>query len=275
MNQKVRNKKKNRIDSLLLCLLEAAILIPIPILVMWVFTERWAWPDLLPQVFSTRALMEVLGRKEQLTRVFSSSIVISSIVGILSVTIGVMTSKALVFYEFRGKKLMHFFSVLPFMVPATVFAMGVQMTFIRIGWNNTVTGVIIAHLICSLPYAVRLIMDGMEAVGCGLEEQARVLGASPVKAFCKVTLPILTPVLVSALSMSYIVSFSQYFLTLLIGGGQVKTFTLVMVPYLQGGDRNIACIYSMIFLVVTLLVFGIFDWIARRKSRESSAEFYM
>lgn len=271
----MRNKKKNRIDSLLLFLLEIVILIPLPILMVWVFTERWAWPKLLPQVFSTRAIMEVLGRKEQLVKVFTSSIAISSIVGILSVCVGVMTSKALVFYEFHGKKLMHFLTVLPFMVPATVFAMGVQMTFIRIGWNNTVIGVVTAHLICSLPYAVRLIMEGMEAIGSGLEEQARVLGASPVKAFCKVTLPMLTPVIVSALSMAYIVSFSQYFLTLLIGGGQVKTFTIVMVPYLQGGDRNIACIYSVIFLAVTFLVFGIFDWFARKKNRESGAEFYM
>lgn len=224
--------------------------------------------------FSLRALQEVLGRKKQLTQVFTSSILISTVVGILSVIIGIMTSKALIFYEFCGKKWMHFFAILPFMVPATVFAMGVQMTFIRLGWNNTVTGVIIAHLISSLPYAVRLIMDGMEAVGGGLEEQARVLGASPVKAFCKITLPILTPVIFSALSMSYIVSFSQYFLTLLIGGGQVKTFTMIMVPYLQGGDRNIACVYSMIFLVITLVIFSVFDWIAR-KSNQQEADFYM
>ena len=69
-------------------------------------------------------------------------------------------------------------TILPFMVPATVFAMGVQITFIKMGLNNTVTGVILAHLICSLPYAVRLMMDGTEAVGNRLEEQARVLGAS-------------------------------------------------------------------------------------------------
>lgn len=90
-------------------------------------------------------------------------------------------------------------------------------------------------------------------VGNGLEEQARVLGATPWKAFYKVTLPMLAPVMLSSFSMAYIVSFSQYFLTLLIGGGQVKTFTIVMVPLLQGGNRNIASVYSTVFLGVTLL----------------------
>ena len=62
------------------------------------------------------------------------------------------------------------------MVPVTVFAMGVQIVFIKMRLNNTITGVIIAHLICSLPYAVRLLTDGTQAVGMRLEEQARVLG---------------------------------------------------------------------------------------------------
>ena len=59
-----------------------------------------------------------------------------------------------------------------------------------------------------------------------------------------------------------IVSFSQYFLTLLLGGGRVKTFAVVMVPYLQSGSRNIACIYSILFMGITLLVFAVFERIA-------------
>ena len=268
-------KRKTIWNRIVIWLLVISIMLPLILLGVWVFTERWAWPDIIPQVFSTRAIREVWGRKEQLFQVFFSSIYISFLVGLLAVTIGLMTSKALLFYEFRGKYWIHFFTVLPFMVPATVFAMGIQVTFIRIGWNNTVTGVVVAHLIYSLPYAVRLIMDGMEAAGDKLEEQARVLGASPTYAFCKITLPILTPVMLSAFCMSYIVSFSQYFITLLIGGGKIKTFPMIMVPYLQGGDRNIACIYSLIFLVVTLTLFGIFDRIAKRFGRQEDTEFYV
>lgn len=267
--------RKHSFGAFLLLLLCLNILLPVLILLLWVFTERWAWPDLLPQVYSLRALHEVLGRRAQLTQVFLSSILISTVVGILSVVIGTLTSKALVFYEFPGKRVIHFVTVLPFMVPATVFAMGIQMTFIRLGLNNTVHGVILVHLVCSLPYAIRLITDGMEAAGNRLEEQARVLGASPVRTFFSITLPVLTPVLLSAMSMSYIVSFSQYFLTLLIGGGRVKTFTMIMVPYLQSGNRNIACIYSVIFLAVTLTVFAVFDWAARKCVRSEHTDFYM
>ena len=80
--------------------------------------------------------------------------------------------------------------------------------------------------------------------------------------------------ILSAVSMSYIISFSQYFLTLIIGGGNVKTFTIVMVPYLQSGNRNIASIYSVIFLGVTLLVFTVFEKIGKHWTKNSGGEFY-
>lgn len=260
--------------SIIVSLLVSAIVIPVFTLLIWVFTERWAWPGFIPQVFSVRALEEVFSRKDELLFVAGSSILISTAVGLLSVIIGTMTSRALVFYDFLGKKLIYFLTILPFMVPGTVFAMGIQMTFIKMGLNNTVPGVIVAHTICSLPYAVRVIMDGMEAVGDKLEEQAKVLGAAPFQAFYKVTLPLLAPVLLSAMSMAYIVSFSQYFLTLLIGGGRVKTFTIVMVPYLSSGDRNIASIYSVMFLGITLAVFAVFEWIAGKLGKNGGGEFY-
>ena len=255
-------KRKSFITNMILALLCASILIPAASLVVWVFTERWAWPDLFPQVLSNRAVMEIVRRKGELFSLMASSIMISSVVAVLSAAIGVLTSRALILYRFRGKDLMSFLTVLPLMVPATVFAMGIQITFIRLGLNNTVAGVILAHLIYSLPYAVCLIMDGTRAVGIALEEQARVLGAGSFQAFRRTTLPMLVPVILSAVSMSYIVSFSQYFLTLLLGGGRVKTFAVVMVPYLQSGSRNIACIYSILFMGITLLVFAVFERIA-------------
>lgn len=267
-------KKKFTITNIMLLLLILIILLPVTLLLIWTMTERWAWPDILPQVFSLRALREISGRGGVLVRLFLSSILISFAAALLSVVTGALTARALVLYDFPFRNLIYFMTILPFMVPAAVFAMGVQIIFIKMGFNNTIAGVVLAHLICSLPYAVRLIMDGTEALGSRLEEQARVLGASEIQAFFQVTLPLLVPVILSAFSMSYIVSFSQYFLTLLIGGGQVKTFTIVMVPYLQGGDRNIACAYSAVFLGITLVIFGLFEKISERWSKNVDTEFY-
>ena len=266
--------KKNRINKIVLIIVGICILLPLLNLIIWAFTERWAWPDLLPQTYSFRAIKEIFSRKSEMIQLFISSIMLSLIVAILSVIIGIMTARAFVFYDFKGKRQLYFATLLPFLIPGTVFAMGIHVMFIKWGLSNSILGVIIVHLIYSLPYATRLLMDGTLAIGNKLEEQAKVLGATSFQAFTKTTLPILSPVILSSLSMSYIVSFSQYFLTLLIGGGKVKTFAIVMFPYLSGGDRNMASTYSLVFLGITILIFGVFQLIVSRINKNISTDFY-
>ena len=266
--------KKNKLNKIILVIVGICILLPILNLIIWAFTERWAWPDLLPQTYSLRAIKEIFSRKDEMIQLFMSSILLSLVVAILSVIIGLMTSRAFVLYDFKYKKQLYFATILPFLIPSTVFAMGIHVIFIKWGLSNSVLGVIIVHLIYSLPYATRLLMDGPMAVGNKLEEQAKVLGANTFQAFTKVTLPILSPVILSALSMSYIVSFSQYFLTLLIGGGKVKTFAIVMFPYLSGGDRNMASVYSLVFLGITIIIFSIFQIAVSKINKNISSDFY-
>lgn len=267
-------KRKNIWGKLIIGIFLMLIIAPILTILVWAFTERWAWPSLIPQTFSLRAVKGVLRDRANLSQLFMSSILISFTVAFLSVTIGTMTARALECYPFIGKKVFSVISILPFLVPGSVFAMGIQVTFIKAGLSGTVPGVIIVHLICSLPYAVTLLQDGTRAVGMGLEEQARVLGAGPWRAFFKVTLPSLFPVMLSAFSMSFIVSFSQYFLTLMIGGGSVRTFAVVMVPYLTSGERNFASVYSLIFLTTMTIVFGLLEWMVGHFTKEQEVEYY-
>ncbi|HCQ89184.1 MAG TPA: ABC transporter permease, partial [Clostridium sp.] len=49
-------------------------------------------------------------------------------------------------------------------------------------------------------------------------------------------------------------AFSQYFTTFLIGGGLIKTLPMVLIPYIQSGDRTLASVYSILFIASSLLV---------------------
>ena len=53
--------KKNKINKIILVIVGICILLPLLNLIIWSFTERWAWPDLLPQTYSLRALNEITG----------------------------------------------------------------------------------------------------------------------------------------------------------------------------------------------------------------------
>jgi putative spermidine/putrescine transport system permease protein len=74
--------------------------------------------------------------------------------------------------------------------------------------------------------------------------------------------------------MAFIVSFSQYFITMLIGGGRVVTFAMMLFPYVSSGDRTMAAAWSLVFVLASLLVFVLFDWLVRRYYKLDDVNFY-
>ena len=264
--------KKNIIWKLLLAVTLFSIFIPAVQILLWSVAERWPWPGLLPESYSVRTVRELLFGSAKLPRLLLSSVTLALTVGILGTVVGLLTARATELYSFPGKRLVPFGAFLPLLVPGTVFAMGIQITLIRMGLSDTVMGVVLVHLIAAIPYCITILTDVTRAVGNSLEQQAMVLGASPLRAFLHGSLPSLLPGILSSVSMGFILSYSQYFTTLMAGGGRVKTLALVLVPYIQSGDRPLASIYSVAFIGSALLVFFTFETILHSVSQRGAGK---
>ena len=78
---KMKKRKATVTNMVLVCFVFIMIL-PVLVLLLWTVTERWAWPDLLPQFFSLRALEGICQKGGTLTRIFLSSIMISFVVAV-------------------------------------------------------------------------------------------------------------------------------------------------------------------------------------------------
>lgn len=269
-----RTRTHARVSRLFIVVHIVSVLLPLSIIVLWACTSAWPWPELLPSSFSTRGIVELFSPAHNLGAVLATSVGIALAVAALTTVIAALAARALSQYRFWGKELFRFSTALPFLIPATVFAMGVQVLFIRAGLAGTVVGVVFAHTIVALPYAITIMSEVTSAAGTKLEQQARVLGANSFRALFHVQIPLLLPGLLSAASMSYILSFSQYFITLLIGGGVVRTFALTMFPYLASGDRTIASAYGVVFMVVTFGLFFIFELLIKRFTHSSQVEYF-
>lgn len=263
--------KKNKLMKTVLAVTLFIIFLPMAVVLLWSVTERWPWPLLLPESYSLRTIKELLFGSAKLPQILFSSISLAMVVAVISTATGIMTARATELYRFPGKKLVHLASFLPLLVPGTVFAMGIQITLIKLGLSDTIPGVIIVHLIAAVPYCITIMTDVTRAVGNKLEEQAMVLGAGPFKAFFLVTLPSLLPGILSSMSMGFIMSYSQYFTTLMVGGGRVKTIALVLVPYIQSGDRALSAVYSVAFVGSALLVFFLFEGIILLIQKEGAS----
>lgn len=264
--------RKHPAMKLILAVVLVCIFLPVAVVLLWSVAERWPWPLLLPERYSLRTVRELLFGSAKFSRLMGSSIMLALMVAVLGTLIGTLTARATELYSFRGKTAVYHLTFLPLLVPGTVFAMGIQVTLIRLGLSDTLAGVVIVHLIAAVPYCITIMTDMTRAVGKKLEEQAMVLGAGPVRAFFLVTLPALLPGILSSMSMGFILSYSQYFTTLMVGGGRVRTIALVLVPYIQSGDRALSAVYSVAFVGSALLVFFLFEGIIHYTQKRGAAK---
>ncbi len=247
--------KKRKWAAAVLYIAALCILLPAMVLLIWCFAARWPWPGLLPESWSLRTVKELLFGSARLPKLLLSSIGLSFGAAAISTAIGICTARATELYEIKCRGLVRFLSLLPLLVPGTVLAIGAQVTLLRLRLCDTVFGVLLIHTVCAVPYCITIMTDVTAALGGGYEEQAATLGAPPLTAFFEVTLPNLLGGILSSFSMGFVISFSQYFTTLIIGGGRIKTISTVMVPYIQGGDRSLASVYAMAFTLSALCVF--------------------
>lgn len=249
------------------------LLLPLAIIFLWSFAKNWPWPHLLPENWGLRGWSYFLNPSSKSLSTLLFSMFLSFSVTMITLGITIPAAKALALYKFKGKKLIEMLIFAPVIVPTVTVAMGIHLQFIKMGLADTFLGVVLIQLIPCIPYSIRILKSVFEIIGEEMEEQARVLGANGFQTFYYVTFPMILPGIISAGSMAFIVSFSQYFLTFLIGGGRIITFSMLMFPYIQSGDRMMASVYSVVFIFTTLIFLIIVERITNKFYKDKLKEY--
>lgn len=243
------------------------LLLPFMAILPWAFSKSWYFPELIPEHFSLRGWRSVLAPRSRLVEGLINSTLIAGVVALIATAIGLFTGRALGVYRFRGRRAVELLLLAPVIFPTIAVAMGVQVTFIRLGLANTLPGVMLVHLVPTLPY-VSLVMGGVFAnYDIQYEHQARVLGAGPFYTLFRVTIPIVRPGMIVAGLFAFILSWSEFMLTQLIGGGSVITLPLLLFTFVRA-DIQMAATLAIIYLLPAMVVLGL---TARYMSADSSA----
>ena len=120
--------------------------------------------------------------------------------------------------------------------------------FIRYRLADTHIGVILVHLIPVLPYMVLILASTFANYDADYEAQARSLGATWPQVIWHVMLPTIFPGMMVAALFAFIISWSQYILTLLIGGGSVITLPILLFATKGGGNLANTAALSLVFV---------------------------
>lgn len=240
---------------LLSCSILLSVALPFIPLVLWSLSDKWFYPALLPQEMGLRAWKYILDTAG--SQIFSGlfdSTVLALITTMVSLLFGIPAGRALGLYDFYGKKLVVIIFTLPLIVPPLTVSMGLHFWFIKLTLAETFTGIVLIHLTFCLPYTIFVIMGVFSNYDPDFEDQARSLGASSLTILFQIVFPLILPGIIVAALFSFLLSWSQYLSTLIIGGGKILTLPILLFSLVLSGDRPVAAAVSLIFIFPVFIV---------------------
>jgi putative spermidine/putrescine transport system permease protein len=230
------------------------VLLPLLPIVIWAFGFGWFYPDLLPARFSLRAWSYIFSPTSRAAEAALSGGGIALLATLLSLAVGIPAGRALGLHNFKGKYLVQFLILAPVIVPGLAVVMGIHVVFIRLGLAATWFGVVLVHLINTTPYVVMVMSSVFANYQPEFEEQARTLGASPARTFIHITWPSIFPGVLVAGMFAFIISWGQYIVTLLIGGGRVITMPLLLVNFATGNNNSVTAALCLLFMAPSIVI---------------------
>jgi putative spermidine/putrescine transport system permease protein len=239
---------------LALALLGAALVLPFVAFALNAFARQWFYPQFFPKTWSLGAWQRIFAARSRVPRAMWNSAILAIGVTLASIGVGLPAARALGMHRFRGKRVVEFLIFVPTMVPPLAVGMGLTINFLRLGLAGTLFGVGLAHLVPVLPYVVLTLAGVFANYDIEYEEQARTLGARPLAVLWHITLPTVYPGLVVAGLFAFLISWSQYTLTFLIGGGRFVAMPVLLFSSVPGGDNPNIAAQALLFVGPALLI---------------------
>ncbi|PSK87875.1 putative spermidine/putrescine transport system permease protein [Limimaricola soesokkakensis] len=246
-----------RLRILLGLVLIAALIAPLLPLALWSVARGWFFPQILPANWTIEPWMQAFAPRSEIPSALATTTLIALAAAALALALGIPAGRALGLYRFRGKALVELALLAPVIVPGIAVGLGIHGVFLRLGLTNSVPGVVLVHLVPTLPYVI-FVMSGVFAnYDAEAEAQARSLGARPLQVLWHVMLPAIAPGIVVAGLFAFLVSWSQYILTLTIGGGRVVTLPLLLYAQAGAGRNDQAGVLAMLSLGPGLVILAL------------------
>lgn len=201
-----------------------------------------------------------------------ASFKVACIVTVLSVSLGFVTSLALVRGTFRGKAVLRAFFLTPMVLPVVVLAVALYALFLRLGLTGTMVGFILGHLVIALPLSIIAITNALESFDFALEDAARICGASEWAVKWRVTLPSVRLGLAAAAVFSFLVSWDEVVVSIFMSAPGVETLPVRIWSALRQDLSPVIAAASALligFTVILMLLSAVLQKRSAKHGRKS------
>lgn len=224
------------------------LLAPVIVVVATAFTTT-GYPVFPPRGFTLRWFADVLSSREYLEAMQVSALLGAASTAIAA-TLGTFAALGLVRGRFAGRDLVSALFLSPIFFPAIVLGLALLIFYTRIGLAGTLGGMIAAHAVLTTPFVIRMVTASLAEFDPAVEEAARNLGASPVRTFFQVTLPLIRPGVVAGAVFAFILSFDELVVSLFLAGPGLQTLPIRIFTSLEYSSRpSVSAISTMLILV--------------------------
>ena len=186
---------------------------------------------------------------------------------LLSVMLGTLASIGLTQSNVPAKGLMMAIFVSPMIVPLIISGTAIFFFMAKVGLAATHTGIILSHIILGTPFVVITVTATLSGFDHSVTRAAASLGSNPVNTFMKVTLPLITPGVISGALFAFVTSFDEVIVVLFLAGLENTTIPIQMwVGLREQLSPTILAVATCLIIMSTLILVSA-ELLRRRSER--------
>ena len=189
---------------------------------------------------------------------FLHSIVIAAACTAIATPLGALAAIDIHRISGRPREWLYSFVMAPLVLPTVVTGVALLQFYQVAYFDWTLAGLVLGHVIITIPYVVRSVGAGLFGIDPAIEEAAASLGASGRRVVLKILLPNLSPALLVSIIFVFIVSFDQVTVSIFLSGPDVTPLPIRIFSYVEySADPMIAAVSALLIVFAYALVWAL------------------
>jgi putative spermidine/putrescine transport system permease protein len=223
-----------------------------------------------PPGFSLQWYRKLFGQGDWLDALITSAQIMLP-TGIIATVLGTAAAVGIARGRFPGASIVTGLLMAPVVVPVIITAAAMFGVFRGFGLYGTLTGLILAHTVLTIPYVVTTVLASLHMVDEQLENAALTLGATHWSAFWRVVFPLILPAILSGFLFAMVISFDEVIVSIFISSPTLRPVTVQMWSDIRGDiNPTISAIGTVLFLFSLVVLLA--ESLLRGRWREDGAD---
>ncbi len=212
----------------------------------------------------------VVLENDNIVRAAQNSLIVALSATVVSTVLATAAALGMAGRRFKGQNAFNALVGLPLLVPEIVTAVASLLFFLSLGIPLSLYTVIIAHIVFCTPFAYLPIRARLEGLDPRLGEAAADLYSSPLRAFWRVTLPLLLPGIFSGAMLAFIISLDDFVITFFVAGAGATTLPVYIFGMIRVGITPEVNAVSSLLLLLSIAIVTVSYFLGQRGAAHSS-----